>query len=88
MVLEGHWGAERMQFRGAPFLIKSARPKTLAEIKEPELCAALGLSPRPVWIAPPGFNDSAIVQVENEAEVRAVSPDFVVRMVRRSRAAP
>ena len=49
---------------------------TLTEVQEPELCAALGLSPRPVWIASPGFNDSAIVQVENEAEVLAVSPDF------------
>lgn len=51
---------------------------TLTEVAEPELCAALGLSPRPVWIASPGFNDSAIVQVENEAEVLAVSPDFPV----------
>ena len=49
---------------------------TLTEVEEPELCAALGLSPRPVWIASPGFNDSAIVQVENEAEVLAISPDF------------
>jgi PhzF family phenazine biosynthesis protein len=49
---------------------------TLTEVDEPDLCAALGLSPRPVWIAPPGFNDSAIVQVENETEVLAVSPDF------------
>ena len=49
---------------------------TLTEVEEPELCAALGLSQRPVWIASPGFNDSAIVQVENEAEVLAVSPDF------------
>ena len=50
----------------------------LTEVEEPELCAALGLSPRPVWIASPGFNDSAIVQVENEAEVLAASPDFAV----------
>lgn len=48
----------------------------LTEIDEPELCAALGLSERPVWIASPGFNDSAIVPVENEAEVLAVAPDF------------
>lgn len=51
---------------------------TLTEVEEPELCDALGLSPRPVWIASPGFNDSAIVQVEDEAEVLAVSPDFAV----------
>jgi len=49
---------------------------TLHQVDEPELCAALGLSNRPVWIAPPGFNDSAILQVENEDEVLAVSPDF------------
>ena len=49
---------------------------TLNEVDEPELCEALGLSPRPVWLASPGFNDSAIVPVENEAEVLAVSPDF------------
>ena len=49
---------------------------TLSEVDEPELCAALGLSARPVWLASPDFNDSAIVPVENEAEVLAVSPDF------------
>ena len=49
---------------------------TLNEVNEPELCEALGLSNRPVWLASPGFNDSAIVPVENEAEVLAVSPDF------------
>jgi PhzF family phenazine biosynthesis protein len=48
----------------------------LNEVDEPELCAALGLSPRPVWLASPGFNDSAIVPVDNEDEVRAVAPDF------------
>lgn len=49
---------------------------TLSKVDEPKLCEALGLSPRPVWLASPGFNDSAIVPVENEAEVLAVSPDF------------
>ena len=49
---------------------------TLTEIEEPELCEALGLSPRPLWDASPGFNDSIIVPVENEAEVLAVTPDF------------
>ena len=47
----------------------------LSEVSEPELCAALGLSPRPVWLAA-GCNDSAILTVESEAEVRAVAPDF------------
>ena len=48
----------------------------LVEADEPELCAAVGLSNRPVWIASPGFNDSAIIPVEDEAEVLAASPDF------------
>jgi PhzF family phenazine biosynthesis protein len=47
----------------------------LSEVSEPELCSALGLSPRPVWLAE-GCNDSAIVPVENEEEVRAITPDF------------
>jgi PhzF family phenazine biosynthesis protein len=48
---------------------------TLREADEPELCAALGVEPRPVWLAD-GFNDSAIVPVENEAAVRSTKPDF------------
>jgi PhzF family phenazine biosynthesis protein len=48
----------------------------LMEVDEPDLCDAVGLRNRPVWIASPGFNDSAIIPVENEAEVLAVSPDF------------
>jgi PhzF family phenazine biosynthesis protein len=57
---------------------------TLTEADEPELCAALGLTARPIWLAPAGFNDSAIVPVENEAEVLAVSPDFAaLKKIRR-----
>jgi PhzF family phenazine biosynthesis protein len=56
----------------------------LTEVDEPELCAAVGLSNRPVWIASPGFNDSAIIEVENEAEVLATSPDFAkLKMIQR-----
>jgi PhzF family phenazine biosynthesis protein len=47
----------------------------LSEASEPELCQALGLSDRPVWVAS-GCNDAAIVPVDSEAEVRAVAPDF------------
>ena len=47
----------------------------LTEVSEPELCQALGLSPRPLWLAD-GCNDSIIVPVESEDEVRAVAPDF------------
>jgi PhzF family phenazine biosynthesis protein len=56
----------------------------LHEVDEPELCAAVGLSNRPVWIASAGFNDSAILEVENEDEVLAVSPDFArLKTIRR-----
>lgn len=47
----------------------------LTETREPKMCAALGLSDRPVWLAA-GCNDAAIVEVEDEAAVRALSPDF------------
>ena len=47
----------------------------LHEVSEPEVCQALGLPDRPLWLAE-GYNDSIIVPVEGEAEVRAVAPDF------------
>lgn len=48
---------------------------TLREVDEPELCAAVGVSARRVWVAQ-GFNDSAIIPLGSEAEVRSVTPDF------------
>jgi predicted PhzF superfamily epimerase YddE/YHI9 len=53
--------------------LPAARP---TQSDEPELCAALGLSPRPVWLTAPEFNDSAIVPLETEADVLEVQPDF------------
>ena len=53
--------------------LPAAKP---VESEDPELCAALGLSPRPVWLTAPEFNDSAIVLVESEADVLSVAPDF------------
>ena len=47
----------------------------LREVDEPELCVALGLSNRPVWLASE-CNDSAILLLDSEEEVRAVQPDF------------
>lgn len=47
----------------------------LREVSEPDVCAALGLSDRALWLAD-GCNDSIIVPVEDEAAVRAVTPDF------------
>jgi PhzF family phenazine biosynthesis protein len=52
--------------------IRAAR---LTEVHEPELCAALGLPDGPAWLAD-GYNDAAIVEVPDEAAVRAVAPDF------------
>ena len=55
----------------------------LTETRAPELCAALGVADRPLWVAE-GFNDSAIVPLDSEAEVRAVSPDFArLKVIRR-----
>jgi PhzF family phenazine biosynthesis protein len=55
----------------------------LVEQDEPGLCEAIGLSPRPVWLAS-GFNDSAVIPMNSEAEVRAVTPDFAaLKQIRR-----
>jgi len=47
----------------------------LTEGGEPALCAALGLADQPVWFAE-GCNDAAIVEVKDEAAVRAIAPDI------------
>lgn len=53
------------------------RAARLTEVDEPELCAALGLPRSPAWLAD-GYNDAAIIEVGDEAAVRAVAPDFAV----------
>jgi PhzF family phenazine biosynthesis protein len=47
----------------------------LTEVNEPELNDALGLPEGPAWLAE-GCNDAAIIEVADEAAVRAVKPDF------------
>jgi len=47
----------------------------LTEAREPGLCAALGIADQPVWLAA-GCNDAAIIEVDDEAAVRAVSPNM------------
>jgi PhzF family phenazine biosynthesis protein len=47
----------------------------LREVREPDLCRALGLPDSPVWLAE-ACNDAALVEVDTEATVRAVRPDF------------
>jgi PhzF family phenazine biosynthesis protein len=53
------------------------RAAQLTEVREPELCAALGLPDSPVWLAD-GYNDAAIIEVPDEAAVRTVDPDFKI----------
>lgn len=48
----------------------------LREETNPALTAALGIADRPVVVAE-GCNDSAILLLDNEEQVRAVTPDFV-----------
>jgi PhzF family phenazine biosynthesis protein len=47
----------------------------LTQLHEPELCVTLGLPDSPIWLAD-GYNDAAIIEVADEAAVRAVNPDF------------
>jgi PhzF family phenazine biosynthesis protein len=47
----------------------------LIEVREPELNRALGVPDSPAWLAE-GCNDAAIIELADEAAVRAVKPDF------------
>ena len=47
----------------------------LTEVNEPELNRALGLADSPAWLAE-GGNDAAIIEVADEAALRALQPDF------------
>ncbi len=47
----------------------------LTEVDEPEITRALGLANSPTWLAE-GCNDAAIIEVADEAAVRAVQPNF------------
>ena len=47
----------------------------LREVHEPELNRALGLPDSPAWLAD-GCNDAAIIELADEAAVRAVKPAF------------
>lgn len=47
----------------------------LTEAREPALMAALGLPDAPVWLAE-GCNDAVVIELADEAAVRAVTPDF------------
>jgi PhzF family phenazine biosynthesis protein len=47
----------------------------LTEVREPEMCRALGIADSACWFAE-GCNDAAIVEVADEAAVLALDPDF------------
>jgi PhzF family phenazine biosynthesis protein len=47
----------------------------LREVHEPDLNQAVGLPAGAAWLAE-GCNDAAILEVANEAAVRAIAPDF------------
>lgn len=47
----------------------------LTEARDPQLCAALGIPDQPIRLAD-GCNDAAIIEVADEAAVRAISPDM------------
>ena len=51
------------------------RAARLSEVHEPALCRALGLPDSPV-LAADGYNDASIIEVANEAALRALEPDF------------
>jgi PhzF family phenazine biosynthesis protein len=51
------------------------RAAGLTEVREPQLCAALGVAESPVWIAD-GYNDAAIIELADEAAIRSIQPDF------------
>ena len=57
-------------------LLRLDLPATkLTEVREPDLNRALGLPDGPAWLAE-GCNDAAIIEVADEAAVRAIEPDF------------
>ncbi len=56
-------------------LMLSLPAARLEQRQESELCSALGLSDRRVWLAD-GCNDAAIVEVDSESELRSLAPDF------------
>jgi PhzF family phenazine biosynthesis protein len=61
--------------RSGDLLELDMRAAKLTEVHEQDLCAALGLPDGPAWLAD-GYNDAAIIEVADEAAVRAVAPDF------------
>lgn len=51
------------------------RAANLTEVREPDLCSALGIAETPAWLAD-GYNDAAIIEVADEEAVLGLRPDF------------
>jgi PhzF family phenazine biosynthesis protein len=76
-------GSVRFATRSGPMTVSrrddllelDLRAAKLTEVREPELCAALGLPDSPAWLAD-GYNDAEIIELGDDAAVRAVAPDF------------
>jgi PhzF family phenazine biosynthesis protein len=61
--------------RSGELLELDMRAANLTEVRERDLCSALGLPDSPLWLAD-GYNDAAIIEVADEDDVRALRPDF------------
>jgi PhzF family phenazine biosynthesis protein len=61
--------------RSGDLLELDAPLPALREVDEPDLCRALGLPLSAAWLAD-GCNDAAVIELADEAAVRAVTPDF------------
>jgi PhzF family phenazine biosynthesis protein len=61
--------------RSGDLLELDMRAANLSEVREPELCAALGIPDSPVWLAD-GYNDAAVIELADEAAILATTPDF------------
>lgn len=56
------------------------RAAKLEETRDDDLCRALLIPSSPVWLAD-GYNDAAIIELSDEAAVRAVRPDFAALQI-------
>ena len=78
-----HSDPVRFATRSGPLVVRrrgdvlelDMRAANLTEVNEADLNRALGLPQSPAWLAD-GYNDAAIIEVADEAAVRAVKPDF------------
>lgn len=61
--------------RSGDLLELDMRAANLTEARDEDLCRALSIAHGPVWLAD-GYNDAAIIELEDEDAVLALQPDF------------